>query len=328
MLRDMTGPEAADRVARTVCSPGRSGTCGVNAFVRDERILKIEPADFPDPRFRRICLKGTAMAMQRVHHPDRLTHPLKRVGARGEGRFGRISWDEAFDTLARERQHGSSADARRVQHLERMGGSGRRAPRAARPSRALRRPEVSDPVRAHRAVRGGAARLWPGGRGVLRASGEPPPAARSRLPADAHDLPPDAHRAQPEHEPAVDPGAGRRAAPRDPPQRRRAAGARRRRSGHGLQRPGGASRCGCCSPRPCSRACSTCRRAGGRGTCRVATIRTSHGSRGARRRRPSSKPTTPYSTTWSESRRRAPGHVLRLWLRATAEIDRMGRSRL
>ncbi len=34
---------------------------------------------------------------QYAYHPDRIIHPLKRVGERGEGKFARISWDEAFD---------------------------------------------------------------------------------------------------------------------------------------------------------------------------------------------------------------------------------------
>lgn len=106
----------ADRVVRTVCSPNCSGTCGINAFVKDDKIIKIEPASFPEPGFERICIKGIAMAMQRIHHPDRLRYPQKRVGERGEGRWQRISWEEAFASIgqrlasARE-QYGAPANA-------------------------------------------------------------------------------------------------------------------------------------------------------------------------------------------------------------------------
>ena len=37
-----------------------------------------------------------------VYHPDRLRHPLKRVGERGDGRFSRITWEEALTTIADE----------------------------------------------------------------------------------------------------------------------------------------------------------------------------------------------------------------------------------
>ena len=58
-----------------------------------------------------ICEKVARYA-QRVHHPDRLQYPMKRVGPKGSSQFKRISWEEALDTVAEQfiakaAQHGS-----------------------------------------------------------------------------------------------------------------------------------------------------------------------------------------------------------------------------
>jgi anaerobic selenocysteine-containing dehydrogenase len=48
-----------------------------------------------------LCKKGSA-SLEYLNHPDRLKHPLKRVGEKGKGSWERISWDEALDTIAQE----------------------------------------------------------------------------------------------------------------------------------------------------------------------------------------------------------------------------------
>jgi len=46
-----------------------------------------------------VCAKVARYA-ERIHHPDRLTHPQFRVGPKGSGKFARISWDDALDEIA------------------------------------------------------------------------------------------------------------------------------------------------------------------------------------------------------------------------------------
>jgi anaerobic selenocysteine-containing dehydrogenase len=78
--------------------PGCHGGCGVLAHIRDGKLEKIEGD--PDHPWNngRLCARCLAMT-QYINHPDRLTHPLKRVGERGEGKWEQISWDEAFNLI-------------------------------------------------------------------------------------------------------------------------------------------------------------------------------------------------------------------------------------
>ena len=82
------------------------GRCLLIAYVENGRITRLETDDRPDslaaPQLR-ACARGRAY-LRRQYHPDRLLHPLKRLGARGEGRFTRISWDEALSIVAVEMQ--------------------------------------------------------------------------------------------------------------------------------------------------------------------------------------------------------------------------------
>ncbi len=73
--------------------------CSTKYHFKDNQLVKITGND-EDPLLQgRVCPKAQ-MALQMYHSPHRLRYPQKRVGARGEGRFERISWDQALDEIA------------------------------------------------------------------------------------------------------------------------------------------------------------------------------------------------------------------------------------
>lgn len=105
-----------DHVGRCTCAPNCVGSCAVNAYVKDDIIIKVEPADFPDTSYNRICLGGISNAIQRVYSADRIKYPMKRVGERGAGEWERISWDDAIELIyekmsANIEQYGSTANS-------------------------------------------------------------------------------------------------------------------------------------------------------------------------------------------------------------------------
>ena len=86
-------------IVRTYCARMDHGGCGILAHVENGRITKIEGN--PDSPLNRgtICAKGLAQ-IEKLNHPDRIKYPMKRKGERGEGKWQRISWDEALETIA------------------------------------------------------------------------------------------------------------------------------------------------------------------------------------------------------------------------------------
>ncbi len=89
-----------ETVIPTTCSSHCAGVCLLKVHVKDGVITRIETDDGEGPQLRG-CLKGRSYR-QRIYDPDRILYPLKRVGKRGEGKFERISWDEALDTIAEQ----------------------------------------------------------------------------------------------------------------------------------------------------------------------------------------------------------------------------------
>jgi anaerobic selenocysteine-containing dehydrogenase len=87
-------------IVRSTCGICQIG-CGILAHVDGGRVVRVEGD--PDSPLNKgtLCPKGLA-SLEYLYHPDRLQHPLKRLGERGEGKWASISWDEALDTVAGE----------------------------------------------------------------------------------------------------------------------------------------------------------------------------------------------------------------------------------
>lgn len=89
---------ASTRIVRTACR-NCTGRCGVLAHVSGDRVVKLEG----DPKHYfsqgKMCAKGLSQ-LQALYNPNRIKYPLRRVGARGENKWERISWDEALSEIA------------------------------------------------------------------------------------------------------------------------------------------------------------------------------------------------------------------------------------
>ncbi|HRK24493.1 MAG TPA: molybdopterin-dependent oxidoreductase [Beijerinckiaceae bacterium] len=104
----------AKRSAFSTCPHDCPSACSVEVELLDgNRIGRLRGAREQSYTAGVICAKVARYA-ERIHHPDRLLHPLIRSGPKGSGQFRRASWDEAMERvaeglLAAERAHGSQA---------------------------------------------------------------------------------------------------------------------------------------------------------------------------------------------------------------------------
>jgi len=119
-ITEAQGAERTEAVYTTcMCNCGGNSHCVFKAHVKEGRVVRVEPDDRYNPNVgmedrvlsdqdlihnrlqRRPCTKGLVFHKY-LYLEDRLLYPLKRVpgSKRGEGKFQRISWDEALDTIA------------------------------------------------------------------------------------------------------------------------------------------------------------------------------------------------------------------------------------
>ncbi|MFD1625188.1 molybdopterin-containing oxidoreductase family protein [Azospirillum griseum] len=102
---------SAPRIHASVCPHDCPSTCALEVEIHDhpaadgsgecggKRVGRVRGAADHSYTAGVICAKVARYA-ERIHHPDRLTQPLRRVGAKGSGDFAPIGWDEALDIVA------------------------------------------------------------------------------------------------------------------------------------------------------------------------------------------------------------------------------------
>ncbi len=95
-----TPPETSGpTIVKGACPHDCPDTCALEVHVKDGVALKVTGSAQHAPTAGVLCTK-VARYTERTYHPDRLLHPLRRIGRKGEGRFERISWEEAIATVA------------------------------------------------------------------------------------------------------------------------------------------------------------------------------------------------------------------------------------
>ncbi len=97
----MAEPSTAPiRLVRGACPHDCPDTCSWLATVQEGRVVHLQGNPSHPSTHGALCTKVSRYA-ERTYHDERLLHPMRRVGRKGEGRFERVSWDAALDDIAR-----------------------------------------------------------------------------------------------------------------------------------------------------------------------------------------------------------------------------------
>ncbi len=102
MARDTAvgSPAAGIETVPSVCPHDCTSTCALEVERIDARTIGRVRGSHRNTYTRGVICEKVGRYAERVHHPDRLLYPLRRVGPKGSGRFERIGWDEALDLVA------------------------------------------------------------------------------------------------------------------------------------------------------------------------------------------------------------------------------------
>ncbi|MEM5796795.1 MAG: molybdopterin-dependent oxidoreductase, partial [Bacillota bacterium] len=79
-------------------APGCHNSCGILLYTKDGKLEKVEGDPLNPFNNGKLCMRCLNL-VEAVDHPDRLKYPMKRAGQRGENKWQRISWDEAYEII-------------------------------------------------------------------------------------------------------------------------------------------------------------------------------------------------------------------------------------
>jgi anaerobic selenocysteine-containing dehydrogenase len=102
-----------ERVVKGACPHDCPDTCALRITVADGRVTRIAGDPDHPSTHGRLCTKVSRYA-ERTYSPDRLVTPMRRVGAKGEGRFAPAGWDEALDAIATRLAAVAARDPQRI----------------------------------------------------------------------------------------------------------------------------------------------------------------------------------------------------------------------
>ena len=101
------------RIIKGACPHDCPDTCALEVHVKDGVALKVTGSAAHAPTAGVLCTK-VARYTERTYHAERVLYPLKRIGRKGEGRFARIGWDEALDSIAARLKAVASEDPEQI----------------------------------------------------------------------------------------------------------------------------------------------------------------------------------------------------------------------
>ncbi len=102
------------RIGHSACPHDCPSTCALDVELLDESTIGRLRGARDNAYTAGVICEKVARYAERVHHPERVLHPLRRTGPKGSGQFERIDWDTALDIVAEafldaEAKHGSTA---------------------------------------------------------------------------------------------------------------------------------------------------------------------------------------------------------------------------